>query len=156
MAIQSPVSLDELSERLTTTVTDNLAGFVMWHRIGNAALAFMPLDIDTSGVDNEDLADAIAEEMPEATHEGVIERVITQSLKEAGITNQPPAALDATVIRQQIGEVVNATVNAAMASFRPPQPIVLSMDVTALREQILSAFYQPPKFIPTVRYSSTN
>jgi hypothetical protein len=142
MANQRPASLDELNERLTTAVADNITSFLVWHRLANAALDF--IKVDTSDVDNDDLAEAIAKEMSEAVHEDTIERVITQSLKEAGITNEP--AMDAPAIRQQIGEAVNATDNAAMANFRP-QPSVLSMDVTALREQILSSFHQPPKFI---------
>jgi hypothetical protein len=143
MANQRSVSLDELSERLTIAVTNNLTSSMDLETIATAALAhissqsIVASDPEIAEEDLGLLGFAIQDGMSSAVFEDRIERAITRSLKDAGVTNEP--AMDAPAIRQQIGKAVNATVNTAMANFRP-QPSVLSMEVTALREQILSTF----------------
>jgi hypothetical protein len=159
MANQRSVSLDELSERLTIAVTNNLTSFMDLETIATAALAhissqsIVASDTDIAEEDLGLLGFAIQDGMSSAVFEDRIERAITRSLKDAGVTNEP--AMDVPAIRQQIGEAVNANVNTAMAYSRP-QPSVLSMDVTALREQILSSFYQPQVHNPSHLYSSTD
>jgi hypothetical protein len=156
MATQPSVSLDSLSERLTRAVIKDLTKFLDMETIATAALAHIAdqhIVASDPSIAEEDLGllgFAIEDGMSETILEYRIERAITRSLEDAGVTNEPPAALDASVIRQQIGEAVNVTVNAAMANFRPPQPSVLSMDVTALREQILSSFYHLQSIIRLV------
>jgi hypothetical protein len=145
MAGQRSVSLGELSERVTRAVIENLTSFMDMGVIATAALAhiadqhIVASDTDIAEEDLGLLGFAIEDGMSDAIFEDRIERAITRSLRDAGVTNEP--TIDAPAICQQIGEAVNATVNTAMANFRPPRPSVLSMDVTALREQILSSFY---------------
>ena len=81
MASQPPhISLDELSKKISQVIIRNFASFMDSNTIGNAAMAHM-VTVDTSGVDNEDLGDAISESIDYAISEETIEEYITTTLK---------------------------------------------------------------------------
>jgi hypothetical protein len=135
MANLRSISLDELSKRVSEAIIDDCSSLMDSNRITNAALYHLcEKRVDTEEVDTEDLGDAIEECFHEAIYEDTIEQIITQSLKNAGFNNDPPVVQAPNT--GQIAESVAAALKAAVAELKP-QPSVLSMDVTALREQIM-------------------
>jgi hypothetical protein len=82
---------------------------------------------------------AAGEAIRDTCNDEAIAKVVTSCLKDAGFTNPPPAAAEASnVDEQRIEEPVAAAIEATMADPRPRPSLV--MDVTALREQILGSF----------------
>jgi hypothetical protein len=138
MANQRPhISLDELSKKISKDVAHHIADFIDEREIAETVM---------HDVQNEDDFDsalrAIEWGIQETCDDEEILKTVTQSLKEAGFTNDPPAAAEASNVGgdMNIAETVAAAVRAATADLRP-QPSMLSMDVTALREHILSSLY---------------
>jgi hypothetical protein len=148
MANQRPhISLTELSKKVAEDVGYNISCFVDQTKIAKAALGTVVRDDD----DNErfrssldEVGKAVEEAIRDTCDDNEILSIVTTSLREAGITNDPPAAAEAPKVGDMnITETVAAAVRAATADLRP-QPSMLSMDVTALREQILSSFIPHP------------
>jgi hypothetical protein len=145
MANLRSISLDELSKRVSEAIIDDCGSLMDSNRIANAALYHLcEKRVDTEEVDVEDLGDAIEECFHEAIYEDRIEKIITQSLKNAGVTNDPPVVQAPNT--GEIAESVAAAVKTAVSELRP-QPSLLSMEVTALREQIMGGFPLDSQFI---------
>lgn len=146
MACQRPhFSLDELSKKVAEDVGLNIVNLFDRTKMARGVL-------DALGhYEDEDVGETFGDYVEVTRAEGAIEvavadtcddeevlATVTEGLKEAEFTNDPPAAEAPNVGDKNIVETVAAAVRAAVADLRP-QPSVLSADVTALREQILSS-----------------
>lgn len=135
MAGQRPqIPLDELSKKITDKVADRFILFVNEVDIASHVLATADDEDDIEGARG-----AVVDSASNTVNKDRMGKCITLVLKEAGFTNEPPAAEASNVGDRNIAETVAAAaVRPATADLRP-QLSALSMDVTALREQILSS-----------------
>ena len=136
-----PISLAELNKRVSEAVIHNIASFVDKEKIARAFLTAKDICGDSDMVTSH--LETASEIIGEAVHDEVeskwLTSKVTEVLKDAGFTNPPPAAAEASnVDEQRIEEPVAAAIEATMADPRPRPSLV--MDVTALREQILGSF----------------
>jgi hypothetical protein len=133
MSSQRPhFSLDELSKKVAEDVGLNIVNLFDRTKMARGVL-------DALGHYEDETAEgAIEVAVADTCDDEEVLATVTESLKEAGFTNDPPVAEAPNVGENNIAETVAAAVRAAMADLRP-QPSVLSVDVTALREQILGS-----------------
>jgi hypothetical protein len=149
MANQRPhITLDELSKKVAEDIGYNIVNLFDREEMARGVLDALGHEED------EEVGETFGDYLEAKAAEGAIEEVVgdtcddeeilktvTKTLKEAGFTNDPPPAAEApNVGSMNIAETVAAAVRAATADLRP-QPSMLSMDATALREQILSSFH---------------
>jgi hypothetical protein len=85
------ISLDALSKHVTETVIEHLTRFVDGHKIAIAILFSNSKDVDMSDEGIETAAEAAGEAIRDYRDEEAIKDAITNSLKDAGLTNEPPA-----------------------------------------------------------------
>jgi hypothetical protein len=85
------ISLDALSKHVTETVTEHLTRFVDGHKIAIAILFSNSKDVDMSDEGIDTAAEAAGEAISDYRDEEAIKDAITNSLKDAGLTNEPPA-----------------------------------------------------------------
>jgi hypothetical protein len=141
MAGQRPsISLAALSEKVSWAVGSSLQNLVDNDEIAKTVLSGCYEDFKWYHI--ETAPATIEEAVGDTCDDDAIKETITKALKDAGITNEPPAAEPTNIDEKKIEEPVVAAIKAAMADPRPGSSI--SMDVTALREQILGLFPHRP------------
>jgi hypothetical protein len=133
MVDQRVTSLDELSDTITDFIIPKIDVFVDQQKVAQAVLDAIARTgkADMRNVPTVILEDAIEQAIHHAYNEEIILEVITECLIDAGFTNDPPAkGATKKIAESKIAEPVAA---AAPAPLKP----AVSMDVTALREQVL-------------------
>jgi hypothetical protein len=137
-------SLDELSKKVAEDVGLNIVNLFDRTKMARGVLDALGHYEDETGETFGDYVEvtraegAIEVAVADTCDDEEVLATVTESLKEAGFTNDPPAAEAPNVGDKNIAETVAAAVRAAVTDLRP-QPSVLSVDVTALREQILGS-----------------
>jgi hypothetical protein len=138
------ISLAALSEQVSEVVRYNIPRFV--HKLQVADAVLDTIYDDSSRFDvclkTKNTGNAAREAICDTCNDERITEVVTKALKDAGFTSEPPAAEASNVDEKKIEQPVAATIKATMADPRPGPSI--SMDVTALREQILGLFPRLP------------
>jgi hypothetical protein len=124
---QRITSLEELSDKITDTVADRMAVCINQQIVAQAVLDAISKTgkADIKNVPTVIIEEAIGQAIEHAVCEDIVLEVVSECLRDAGFTDDPPK----TGATKKIGE-------KKIAAAAPDKPAV-SMDVTALREQIL-------------------
>jgi hypothetical protein len=144
MADEPVTSLGELSDIVTDTIRDKMTVLINQQMVAQAVLAAIARTgkVDMRNIDTMMIEEAIEKANVHAYCEDIILEVVTKCLTDAGFTNDSPV-VGATK------PVVKKTAKPVAAAAPPLLKPALSMDVTALREQILGLL-TPSSQIPYI------
>ena len=146
MTGQRVTSLEELSDMVTGAIADKMACLVNQQKVAQAVIDAISGTgkVDMKKIDTVMIEEAIEKANIHAACEDMILEVATECLTDTGFTNNSPVMGVENIVENKTAEPVAAT-----APLKP----ALSMDVTALREQILGLL---PPFVPDLVQQSIN
>jgi hypothetical protein len=123
-----------LSKHVTAAIVEHIAWFVDEGEIARTICGALSEDGD---YDHEvpGFADMVEEVVCNTCNEQAIKDVVTNSLKDAGFTNEPAA--DDSATGGKVGDLMTVAVKAPVTADLRVQPSVVAMDAPALREQTL-------------------